>query len=88
MRIANKYKSIIENTPYKCSFDWNDSLFLQCGDSGIVFSKKGSYKTAFFEVFLKDVNVLIRGEGELINDAENSAWIKYNSYLNSDTRHS
>lgn len=63
-------------------FFYND-LFIQGGDTGIVFTKKGNYRTAFCEVFpsyLKDGDKIfssfIRGEGETIKEAEEKAFKK------------
>ena len=61
----------------------NNNLFIQGGNSGIVFSEKGNYKTAFVEVFpsfLKDkdktFSSFIRGEGSNIEEAEINAFKK------------
>lgn len=29
--------------PYKCKQNWEEDTFVQCGDKGVVFSKKGGY---------------------------------------------
>lgn len=62
---------------YTCQYDWDKDCIVQGGDSGIVFSKKGNYKTAFFEVFPKGLDSYFRGEGITIEVAEKNAWEKY-----------
>ena len=63
---------------YECVYPWD--CFCQGGDGGIVFSKKGNYRTAFFEAFPDNpVSCFIRGEGEDIPAAEKSAWEKLES---------
>ena len=44
-------------------------------------SHKDSYVTAFFEAFPNDPSCFIRGEGKTIEDAEKSAWDKYQGIL-------
>lgn len=72
---------------YDCKFDWPDDCKVQCGDKGIVLAKKGTYRTAFFEAFPRNPNTFIRGEGETIEDAERSAWEKYQRHTNCELDH-
>ena len=60
---------------YESAKEWD--CFCQCGSSGIVFSQKGNYTTAFFEAFPKEPCCFIRGEGETIEVAEQDAWNQY-----------
>lgn len=54
---------------------WPETCSVQWGGSGVVFSKKGNYKTAFFEAFPKDGSAgFIRGEGATPDDAEHKAF--------------
>ena len=64
-------------------FDWGKT-YIQGGDSGIVFSKKGSYRTAFMEAFPKihGMGTFIRGEGDGIQAAEQQCWEIYQRMLN------
>lgn len=66
--------------PHILQYDWN--LPVQAGNSGIVFSKDGNYKTAFFEAFPENPSCFIRGEGDNISEAETIAWNKYQKILN------
>lgn len=66
---------------YSCSQEWNEDTYLQCGSSGLVIGLN-PYKTAFFEAFPKKPATFIRGEGKTIEDAEISAWNKYQKILN------
>ena len=43
-----------------------------------------SYTTAFFEAFPKNPSCFIRGEGKNIEEAEESAWKKYQKILTCD----
>jgi hypothetical protein len=68
---------------YDCKHEWN--CFVQCGGSGVVFSKTGAYRTAFFEAFPNvPVKCFIRGEGESIEEAEKNAWEKYQKIISCD----
>lgn len=60
---------------YKTKYDWDCSC--QSGANGIVFSKGGNYRTAFFEAFPNNPKCFIRGEGETVEAAEQQAWDKY-----------
>jgi hypothetical protein len=64
---------------YECKYPWE--FFVQCGDSGVVFSKNGSYTTAFFEAFPKKPSCFLRGDGSTIEEAEESCWQKYQKVL-------
>lgn len=66
--------------PYECKKDWSEDCFVQCGDSGVVFSKEGNYTTAFFEAFPRNPDTFIRGEGATIEEAEQQAWDKLQKY--------
>lgn len=79
-------------TLYECKQNWPEHCFVQCGAGGLVLRKNGSYKTAFFESFPKISDTLIesvkmkqdeetfflRGEGLNIEEAEKSAFNKFN----------
>lgn len=64
---------------YECNHPWE--CFVQCGDSGLVLSKSGNYKTAFFEAFPKQPSCFLRGEGNSIEEAEEECWVKYQKVL-------
>jgi|TARA_B110000196_G_C21139312_1_gene662923 hypothetical protein len=66
-------------------FDWGKT-FVQGGDSGIVFSRRKSYTTAFVEAFPKinGMGTFIRGEGEDVKSAEDACWEKYQRMLKCD----
>ena len=64
---------------YDCAYQW--TCFVQCGASGVVFSKSGSYKTAFFEAFPNNPKCFLRGEGFTIEEAERNCWDKYQKIL-------
>jgi hypothetical protein len=66
---------------YDCQKEWSDDCDVQCGDSGIVFSKKGNYRTAFFEAFPKNPSCFLRGEGATIEEAEENCWNKYQKVI-------
>lgn len=66
---------------YDCQYQWPEDCYLQCGNEGIVFSNKGNYLTAFFEVFPKTPATFIRGEGATIEEAEKAAWEKYQKII-------
>lgn len=66
---------------YECKKDWDDDCFCQCGGKGLVVSNEGdSYTTAFFEVFNKNPDTFIRGEGNTVEEAEENAWNKLQIY--------
>lgn len=60
---------------YETKYDWG--FFCQAGTSGVVFSKTGNYKTAFFEAFPRSPKCFIRGEGSTVEEAEQQAWDKW-----------
>jgi hypothetical protein len=66
-------------------FDWGKT-FIQGGDSGIVFSRKKNYTTAFVEAFPKinGMGTFIRGEGEDVKAAEVDCWEQYQRMLKCD----
>lgn len=66
---------------YECHHPWPDNCSVQGGSSGVVFSKNGNYRTAFFEAFPKEPATFIRGEGQTIEEAEKNAWEKYSRIL-------
>jgi hypothetical protein len=68
--------------PYLCLQEWPENCFIQCGGSGIVFSKDNIYDTAFFEAFPRDPDCFLRGEGESVEDAEKECFKKYQRVLN------
>lgn len=69
---------------YECKKDWDKDCFVQCGDSSVVVSKKGNYKTAFFEAFPNEPKTFIRGEGNSIEEAEEKAWEEFKKYKSCD----
>ena len=84
-RIPNKHviKMSSHSKGVVSQFDWGKT-YIQGGDSGIVFSKKGSYRTAFMEAFPKihGMGTFIRGEGDGIQAAEQQCWEIYQRMLN------
>lgn len=64
----------IKNTDVEAQHPWPDDCAVQGGAGGIVFTKTGSYTTAFVEAF---PGTFIRGEGPTIQEAEDSAWAQY-----------
>jgi hypothetical protein len=69
---------------YVTKYLWPQDTGLQYGNRGIVFSKKDSYETAFFEAFptISGKGTFIRGEGATPDKAEDKAWKTYQKYLN------
>ena len=55
---------------------WLEIHTVQWGDSGVVLSNKGNYRTAFFEVFSKVDPGFVRGQGATVAEAEEAAWQK------------
>lgn len=49
--------------------------YIQGGRTGIVFSAKGNYRTAFIEFFPAEDSML-RGEGKTIEEADEDLWAK------------
>lgn len=68
-------------TEWPCVHPWPDNCHCQAGHNGIVVTKSGHYRTAFFEAFPKYPETFIRGEGPTIEAAEEAAWSKYGKYL-------
>jgi hypothetical protein len=62
---------------YQCKHEWPEDCVVQAGDSGIVFTNSGAYRTAFFEAFPINPNTFIRGEGETVEVAESDCWSKW-----------
>ena len=60
---------------------WPDDCFVQGGASGIVFSGKGNYTTAFFEAFPCNPDTFLRGEGTTVELAEDDAWAQHQRQL-------
>jgi len=69
---------------YECKHEWPENCFVQCGGSGIVFSKSGNYRTSFFEAFPKSPSCFLRGEGASIEEAEQNCWNKYQKVISCD----
>jgi hypothetical protein len=69
-----------DSMPLELHHDWG--CFCQAGDNGIVFTRIGSYRTAFFEAFPEDPNTFIRGEGKDIVEAEENAWVQFEKIKN------
>lgn len=67
---------------YICKYGWDENCFVQCGDLGVVISKKGNYETSFFEAFPKAPDTFIRGEGKNIEEAEENAWKQLQRFKN------
>jgi hypothetical protein len=70
--------------PHQCKFEWPEDCFVQCGESGLVLDKKGSYTTAFFEAFPKSPSCFLRGEGASIEEAEENCWNRYQRVISCD----
>ncbi len=71
---------------YETKANWPENCFVQCGDRGLVLSKNGNYRTAFFEAcpdnipadgYPDGLGTFLRGEGESIEEAEQACFIKY-----------
>ena len=63
----------------ECSFPWPEHVDrINGGNKGVVFSSKGNYTTAFVEVYVD--GMFIRGEGATVEQAEESAWVKYTHF--------
>lgn len=66
------------NDPWRPLLEWPEDCSVQWGGRGVVLSRKGSYRTAFFEVFPKDGSGgFIRGEGETVEGAEACAHARW-----------
>jgi hypothetical protein len=55
---------------------WFETHTVQWGDMGVVIGSKGTYRTAFFEVFSTIDPRFVRGEGSTVEEAEADAWQK------------
>lgn len=75
---------VITNTAVPARFPWPDDCRIQGGSSGIVFSPKGDYRTAFVEAFPQHPGTFIRGEGDTVEEAEAACYKKYKIYKNCD----
>lgn len=77
-----KTASMSPGKDYVCSSPWPEDIFLQCGESGIVFVRGGkNYQTAFFEAFPKKPSCFLRGEGSSVEEAEKACWEKYQKVI-------
>ena len=77
MRIAPQHAW--KDKDYSPACAWAEDTYVQWGGNGVVLGKN-CYRTAFFEAFPADkehVGGFIRGEGETIEEAERSAFAKY-----------
>jgi hypothetical protein len=67
--------------PYTCKYPWPDDCKVQCGGS-----EKRGY---FIESYPQLPSTMIRSDSKIsIEDAEQKAWNKYQSYLNCPSNHS
>lgn len=78
MKLASKSSG----QSYECKKEWPESVYVQCGEKGVVFSKNGNYQTAFFEAFPNSPDTFIRGEGSSVEEAEFKAFEKYTKIMN------
>jgi hypothetical protein len=83
-KFARCSSSGFKESLYECQCPWPDDIFVQCGGSGVVLSKQGNYKTAFFEAFPNNPSTFIRGEGETIEKAEANCFSKYEKIMKCD----
>lgn len=74
---------------YTVQKPWPVDTHMNGGGNGLVVVRgaKDSYHTAFFEASPRSPNTFIRGEGESIEAAEESAWAKYQRYTAGDHEH-
>ena len=72
---------VITRTSHTTVHPWPADCFLQGGTAGLVFTKTGSYRTAFVEAFPADPQTFIRGEGPTLAEAEDAAWGKLQRHL-------
>lgn len=70
-----------KDTQYTPDQDWPEDCTVQWGGNGLVMSRKGNYKTAFFEAFPNGPG-FFRGEGETIEDAESQCFEKFERFTN------
>jgi len=82
-----KVSQHLKNTGYQISCTWPKACRVQWGAGGIVFSRSGNYRTAFFEAFPNDgAGGFIRGEGETIEAAEQSAFSQWKKQAQCDAQ--
>lgn len=90
MIIADHHKPehwLPTDTDYKPTKAWPEKCYVQWGNSGVVLSADGNYRTAFFEAFPRDnAGGFIRGEGPTIAAAEADAFSKYTKEANCNHR--
>lgn len=70
---------------FTIAHDWSEDgkdISVQGGGSGVVFSKTGGRRTAFFEAFPNKPSCFVRGEGVTIGEAEENAWQRYQRIIN------
>ena len=74
---------------YTVQKPWPVDTHMNGGGNGhvVVRGAKDSYRTAYFEASPRTPNTFIRGEGESIEAAEESAWAKYQRYTAGDHEH-
>lgn len=78
---------------YDPTCSWPADVYVQWGYNGLVLVKdpahaSGSYYAAFFEAFVKQPAIFIRGEGKLIGEAEASAYAQHKRYVGCPADHS
>ncbi|MFX4300097.1 hypothetical protein [Pseudosulfitobacter pseudonitzschiae] len=68
-----------KDTGYTPIQAWPEDCTVQWGGKGVVISRKGNYKTAFFEAF-PDGPGFFRGEGASIAEAEQECFAKFSAF--------
>lgn len=68
----------LDNHNYQCLFKWPTGSVSQCGGKNV----DGIGQTDFFEVFINNPKMNLRGEGESVKIAETIAWSKWEAYIN------
>jgi hypothetical protein len=67
---------MIKNTRHVAQHPWPESVYVQGGGHGVVFSPdRDPYRTAFVEAFPGDT--FLRGEGATIAEAEDKCWKQF-----------
>jgi len=84
MTTARMSIGVVDQGRYNCTHEWPADCFVQCGDSGIVITDHGTYRTAFFEAFPRNPNTFIRGEGKTVVEAEEKCWSLLQKYSQCD----
>lgn len=76
--------TLIAHTDVEARHPWPEDMFIQGGKRGVVFVRGTSdtYWTAFVEAF--PGGTFIRGQGATVEEAEDAAWAKYQTFLNCD----